>query len=60
MLRVAATSSTDILFQLRSASMAPSSHPPERKWLLQKRLDQIEQWVCDGCYLQVTALPLPD
>jgi len=46
---------SDILFQLRSAGMAPIITHPERNWLLQKRLAQLEQWVSDGCYLQVTA-----
>ena len=49
---------SDILFQLRSAGMAPIITHPERNWLLQKRLGQLEQWVSDGCYLQVTAQSL--
>ena len=49
---------SDIFYQLRSAGMLPVITHPERNWLLQQRLDQLEEWVADGCYLQVTGQSL--
>src|SRR5262245_36939378 len=44
-----------IFDELRSAGMVPVITHPERNMLLQKRFDEIGQWVADGACLQVTA-----
>ncbi len=45
----------DIFGKLLNAGMIPVITHPERNSLLQKRLDDIQQWVQDGCLVQVTA-----
>ena len=45
----------DIFGKLLNAGMIPIITHPERNGLLQKRLDDIQQWVRDGCLVQVTA-----
>lgn len=40
------------------AGIHPVITHPERNQLLQMRLPQLEQWVAEGCYLQVTAQSL--
>ncbi len=40
------------------AGIIPIITHPERNQLLQQRLPQLEQWVAEGCYLQVTAQSL--
>jgi protein-tyrosine phosphatase len=44
-----------ILLQLLDAGMVPIITHPERNTPLQRRLDEIAQWVQSGCYVQVTA-----
>jgi protein-tyrosine phosphatase len=53
-----AKSIDDIFFRLREAGLNPIVTHPERNWLLQKRLPQLEGWVASGCGLQVTAQSL--
>jgi protein-tyrosine phosphatase len=48
----------DIFGKLLNAGMIPVITHPERNSLLQKRLDDIQQWVQDGCLVQVTAQSL--
>lgn len=45
----------DIFGKLLGSGMVPVITHPERNGLLQKRLDEIQKWVCDGCMVQVTA-----
>jgi protein-tyrosine phosphatase len=49
---------SDIFYQLRSAGMVPIITHPERNWLLQKRFDELGQWVMEGAKIQVTAQSL--
>jgi protein-tyrosine phosphatase len=48
----------EVLDRLRIAGMAPIVTHPERNWLLQRRIEQLESWVSNGCYIQVTAQSL--
>ena len=48
----------DIFGKLLNSGMIPVITHPERNSLLQKRLDDIQQWVQDGCLVQVTAQSL--
>jgi protein-tyrosine phosphatase len=45
---------SDIFYQLRNAGMVPVIKHPERNWLLQKRFEEISEWVAEGACLQVT------
>lgn len=45
----------DIFGKLLGCGMIPVITHPERNGLLQKRLDDLQQWVRDGCMVQVTA-----
>lgn len=53
-----ARSADEIFFRMRRAGIIPIITHPERNWLLQKRLQQLERWVSSGCCLQVTAQSL--
>ena len=44
----------DIFGKLLNAGMIPIITHPERNGLLQKRLEDIQHWVRDGCLVQVT------
>ncbi len=48
--------STEIFDTLMAAGMIPIITHPERNWLLQQRLRELEEWVDRGVLLQVTAL----
>ncbi len=48
--------STEIFDTLMTAGMIPIITHPERNWLLQHRLAELEEWVSRGVLLQVTAL----
>lgn len=45
----------EILLRLLDAGIVPIITHPERNRPLQRRLDELAQWVESGCYLQVTA-----
>jgi protein-tyrosine phosphatase len=49
---------TEIFDRLLQAGMVPIITHPERNWLLQQRLGDLELWVRRGVLLQVTALSL--
>lgn len=51
---------SEIFEMLMGAGMIPIITHPERNWLLQQRLPEIEQWVSRGVLLQVTALCFTD
>jgi len=53
-----AKSTGEILSRMRQAGIVPIITHPERNWLLQQRLPQLESWVAGGCCLQVTAQSL--
>jgi len=53
-----ARSSDEIFARMRGAGIIPVITHPERNWLLQQRLPQLERWVASGCCLQVTAQSL--
>ncbi|MGC8794812.1 MAG: CpsB/CapC family capsule biosynthesis tyrosine phosphatase, partial [Bryobacteraceae bacterium] len=40
------------------AGLIPVITHPERNWLLQQRLEELEAWVRQGCALQITAQSL--
>ena len=48
----------EILNRLLDAGMVPVVTHPERNWLLQQRLAELEGWVAEGCLLQVTGQSL--
>ncbi len=48
--------STEIFESLMGAGMIPIITHPERNWLLQQRLAELEEWVRRGVLLQITAL----
>jgi protein-tyrosine phosphatase len=50
--------SADLLARLREGGMIPVITHPERNQILQSRFDQLQQWVREGAYLQVTAQSL--
>jgi len=45
----------DIFFLMQQAGITPIITHPERNWLLQQRLEQLQGWVQSGCRIQVTA-----
>jgi len=51
-------SAGEIFTRMREAGIIPVITHPERNWLLQQRLSLLENWVADGCCLQVTAQSL--
>jgi protein-tyrosine phosphatase len=53
-----AKSTDEIFARMRDAGIIPVITHPERNWLLQQRLPQLEAWVASGCCLQVTAQSL--
>ena len=53
-----AKSSDEIFARMREAGIVPVITHPERNWLLQQRVGQLEAWVAAGCCLQVTAQSL--
>src|SRR5216684_224303 len=55
---VIAESARSILSRLRSAGIIPVITHPERNTQIQGRLDILNQWVRDGCLLQITAQSL--
>src|SRR5258708_5401468 len=55
---VIAESARSILTRLRSAGIIPVITHPERNTQIQRRLDILNQWVADGCVLQITAQSL--
>ncbi len=48
----------EIFDHLMEAGMVPIITHPERNWLLQQRLTELEEWVSKGALVQVTALSL--
>jgi protein-tyrosine phosphatase len=50
--------SDEVLHRMRVAGMLPIITHPERNGLLQRRIEQLESWVANGCYIQVTAQSL--
>jgi protein-tyrosine phosphatase len=48
----------EIFARMRAAGLTPVITHPERNWLLQQRLEQLEAWVESGCKLQITAQSL--
>jgi protein-tyrosine phosphatase len=48
----------EVFQRMRLAGITPIVTHPERNSLLQRRIGQLETWVRDGCYLQVTAMSL--
>src|ERR1051326_1945230 len=51
-------SSAQILARLMAAGMRPIVAHPERNPILRQRMRELENWVTDGCLLQVTAQSL--
>jgi protein-tyrosine phosphatase len=51
-------STGQIFAQLRAAGMLPIVTHPERNGLLQQRVEQLQGWILEGCYVQVTAQSL--
>ncbi len=47
-----------VIARMREAGMTPVITHPERNWLLQQRLERLQEWVSLGCTLQVTAQSL--
>lgn len=45
----------EILARLQEAGLVPVITHPERNWLLQQRLNLLEEWVETGCAVQLTA-----
>jgi protein-tyrosine phosphatase len=48
----------DIFARLQEAGMTPIVTHPERNALIRQRLEDLERWVEDGAYLQITAQSL--
>ncbi len=48
----------EVFARMGEAGMTPIITHPERNWLLQQRLERLEEWVNCGCRLQVTAQSL--
>lgn len=48
----------DLLARLREGRMLPIITHPERNQILQNRFDDLQRWVMEGSYIQVTALSL--
>ncbi len=48
----------EIFAEMRQAGLTPVITHPERNWLLQQRLRDLESWVSQGCTLQLTAQSL--
>src|SRR2546430_6455414 len=44
----------DVFYQMQTAGMTPIITHPERNMLLQKQIEKLEEWVANGCLLQVT------
>ena len=51
-------STREIFDRLLEAGMVPVITHPERNWLLQQRIEQLREWVEQGCLVQITALSL--
>ena len=50
------TTTPQIFAELRSRGMVPIVTHPERNLFLQERTKDLEAWVREGCYVQITAL----
>ena len=48
----------EIFARLQDAGMKPIITHPERNWLLQQRIGELETWVGDGCFIQITGQSL--
>jgi protein-tyrosine phosphatase len=48
----------EIMGRMRSSGMALILTHPERHSLVRRQLDKLEQWVAEGCYVQLTAQSL--